>query len=61
MEITIILLIVFYLVFYLLRPTSKEELKRLSYASKEQGVTYGIEHLPDYHEPEKADDIIGHT
>ena len=39
----------------------KEELKRLSYASKEQGFTYGIEHLPDYYEPEKADDIIGHT
>ena len=30
MEITIILLIVFYLVFYLLRPTSKEELKRFT-------------------------------
>ena len=39
----------------------KEELERLSYASKEAGHTYGIEHLTDYHEPEKADDIIGHT
>ena len=30
MEITLVLLIVFYLVFYLLRPTSKEELKRFN-------------------------------
>ncbi len=44
-----------------LRQLIKEELKRLSYASKEQGYTYGLEHLPDYYEPEKADDIIGHT
>ena len=39
----------------------KEELKRLSYASKEQGHTYGIEHLPDQYDQKKADDIIGHT
>tara|TARA_Y100000592_G_C5271906_1_gene222234 strand:- start:337 stop:492 length:156 start_codon:yes stop_codon:yes gene_type:complete len=45
----------------LLRNLVNEELKRLSYASKEAGFTYGIEHLPDYYEPEKADDIIGHT
>jgi uncharacterized membrane protein YjfL (UPF0719 family) len=30
MEITLVLLIVFYFVFYLLRPTSKEELKRFN-------------------------------
>ncbi len=30
MEITIILLIILYFVFYLLRPTSKEELKRFN-------------------------------
>ena len=30
MELTIILLIIFYLVFYLLRPFSKKELKRFS-------------------------------
>jgi len=39
----------------------KEELKRLSYASKEQGFTYGIDHLPDQYDQKKADDIIGHT
>ena len=39
----------------------KEELKRLSYVSKEQGHTYGIEHLPDQYDQKKADDIIGHT
>lgn len=38
-----------------------EELKRLSYVSKEQGNTYGIEHLPDQYDQKKADDIIGHT
>ena len=30
MELTIALIIVFYIVFYLLRPTSKEELKRFN-------------------------------
>ena len=44
-----------------LRQLIKEELKRLSYASKEQGHTYGIEHLPDQYDQKKADDIIGHT
>lgn len=39
----------------------REELKRLSYVSKEQGHTYGIEHLPDQYDQKKADDIIGHT
>ena len=39
----------------------REELERLSYASKEQGFTYGLEHLPDQYDPEKADAIIGHT
>ena len=38
-----------------------EELKRLSYASKEQGYTYGVDHLPDEYDPKKSDDIIGHT
>ena len=44
-----------------LRKLIKEELKRLSYASKKQGHTYGIEHLPDQYDQKKADDIIGHT
>jgi hypothetical protein len=39
----------------------QEELKRLSYVSKDQGHTYGIEHLPDQYDQKKADDIIGHT
>jgi hypothetical protein len=39
----------------------KEELERLSYVSKEQGHTYGIEHLPTQYDKKKADDIIGHT
>jgi hypothetical protein len=39
----------------------QEELKRLSYVSKEQGHTYGLEHLPDQYDQKKADDIIGHT
>ena len=39
-----------------LRRLIKEELKRLSYASKEQGHTYGIEHLPDQYDKKKADD-----
>ena len=38
-----------------------EEIKRLSYASKEQGYTYGIEHLPDQYDEKKSDDIVGHT
>jgi hypothetical protein len=45
----------------LLRKLIKEELKRLSYASKEQGHTFGLEHLPDRYDIKKADDIIGHT
>ena len=44
-----------------LRKLIKEELERLSYAGKEQGHTYGIEHLPDQYDQKKADDIIGHT
>ena len=44
-----------------LRILIKEELDRLSYVSKEQGHTYGIEHLPDQYDQKKADDIIGHT
>jgi len=44
-----------------LRQLIKEELKRLSYVSKEQGYTYGIDHLPDQYDQKKADDIIGHT
>ena len=44
-----------------LRRLIKEELERLSYASKEGGFTYGIEHLPDQYDQKKADDIIGHT
>jgi len=44
-----------------LRSLMNEELKRLSYVSKEQGHTYGIEHLPDQYDQKKADDIIGHT
>ena len=44
-----------------LRRLIKEELKRLSYVSKEQGHTYGLEHLPDQYDQKKADDIIGHT
>ena len=44
-----------------LRQLIKEELKRLSYVSKESGFTYGLEHLPDQYDQKKADDIIGHT
>ena len=36
-----------------------EELKRLSYASKEQGYTYGLDHVSK--KDKAADDIIGHT
>jgi hypothetical protein len=45
----------------LLQRLVKEELERLSYVSKDQGFTYGIEHLPDQYDQKKADDIIGHT
>lgn len=38
-----------------------EERKRLSFASKEQGFTYGIEHLSDYFDHDSADEIVGHT
>ena len=44
-----------------LRMLIKEELERLSYVSKKQGHTYGIEHLPGQYDQKKADDIIGHT
>ena len=37
----------------------KEELKRLSYASKDQGFTYGLDHISK--RDKAADDIIGHT
>ena len=37
----------------------KEELERLSYASKSQGFTYGVEHTPKKNKA--VDDIIGHT
>jgi len=39
--------------------TLEEELKRLSYASKEHGFTYGIDHVSKKNKA--ADDIIGHT
>ena len=45
----------------LLQKLIKEELERLSFASKEQGFTYGIDHLSDYFDKEDADDIVGHT
>ena len=41
----------------LLKRLIKEELKRLSYVSKEQGYTYGLEHLPDEYDQNKADDL----
>ncbi len=44
-----------------LRNLLNEELARLSYASKEAGFTYGLEHLPDQYDQKKSDDIIGHT
>jgi hypothetical protein len=44
-----------------LRRIIKEELKRLSYVSKEQGYTYGIDHIRDRQDQKKTDDIIGHT
>jgi len=37
----------------------KEELKRLSYVSKEDGFTYGIDHVSN--KDQAAKDIIGHT
>lgn len=42
-----------------LRNLIKEELKRLSYVSKEQGYTYGLDHVSK--KDKAADDIIGHT
>lgn len=36
-----------------------KELARLSYASKEQGYTYGLDHISK--RDKAADDIIGHT
>jgi len=36
-----------------------EELTRLSYVSKEQGFTYGLDHVSN--RDKAADDIIGHT
>ena len=36
-----------------------EELERLSYVSKEQGYTYGLDHVSK--KDKAADDIIGHT
>jgi len=37
----------------------KEELERLSFASKDHGYTYGIEHISN--KTSAHDDIIGHT
>lgn len=37
----------------------QEELKRLSYVSKEQGYTYGLDHVSK--KDKAANDIIGHT
>tara|TARA_A100001011_G_C14248037_1_gene816516 strand:+ start:1319 stop:1474 length:156 start_codon:yes stop_codon:yes gene_type:complete len=45
----------------ILRQLIKEEMERLSYASKDQGFTFGIEHLSDYFDDQDANDIIGHT
>ena len=42
-----------------LRNLIKEELDRLSYASKEQGFTYGLDHVSK--RDKTYDDIIGHT
>ena len=44
-----------------LRKIILEELERLSFASKEQGYTYGLEHISDDLNDEAADDLIGHT
>ena len=43
----------------ILRKLIKEELERLSYVSKEQGYTYGLDHVSK--KDKAADDIIGHT
>jgi len=37
----------------------KEELERLSFASKDHGYTYGLDHIED--KTSAHDDIIGHT
>jgi hypothetical protein len=42
-----------------LKQIIKEELDRLSYVSKEQGFTYGLDHVSK--KDKSADDIIGHT
>jgi len=42
-----------------LRRIILKELARLSYASKEQGYTYGLDHISK--RDKAADDIIGHT
>ena len=42
-----------------LRALIVEELKRLSYVSKEDGFTYGIDHVSN--KDQAAKDIIGHT
>ena len=42
-----------------LKKIIKETLDRLSYASKEQGFTYGLDHVGK--RDKAADDIIGHT
>jgi len=42
-----------------LKSLIKEELDRLSYASKEQGFSYGLDHVTK--RDKSADDIIGHT
>jgi hypothetical protein len=44
-----------------LRKIILEELERLSFASKEQGYTYGLEHVSDDIDAKDANDIIGHT
>ena len=44
-----------------LRKLIREEIKRLSYASKEQGFSYGKDHLGDEFDKEAKDDIVGHT
>ncbi len=41
-----------------LRQIISEELERLSYVSKEQGFTYGLDHVQ---KDQNYEDIIGHT
>ena len=41
-----------------IRSMIKEELERLSYVSKEQGYSYGVDHDK---KDKNYDDIIGHT